>query len=300
MAEANLDDLAGIDRFTGRAGLSTYINGFGAVLSVALVVGAVSWGYKLAVRDVTGVPVIRALEGPMRVQPEDPGGTEADHQGLAVNRVQAVGQAGAAADRLALAPTPVGLSDEDTSAAEIAAEEAAVLSQKEEIAAALSSVIGDAVIRTDADLAMAAALAPDIVGEDLTIEDIRDASSASSDPLDDLPGPSVPIRPLLRPVRMASASAALDVDPDALPVGTRLVQLGAFSDEAEAKAEWARLAGGYAPYLGDKQRIIQRTESSGHVFYRLRAVGFTDLADARRFCAAILASEASCIPVLTR
>ena len=63
--------------------------GLGAVVSLALVAGLGVWGYKLTVRDVSGVPVVRALEGPMRVLPTDPGGKLATHQGLAVNAVQA-------------------------------------------------------------------------------------------------------------------------------------------------------------------------------------------------------------------
>lgn len=300
MAEANLDDIAGMDRFFGGASLSTYINGIGALLSVALVFGAIDWGYRLAVRDVTGVPVIRALKGPMKVQPEDPGGTEADHQGLALNRVQAEHPAEEVPAKLVLAPKPVSLAKDDSSAAQFAAEEAAVPNQEQEIAQALHEVVGDQKIKSDADLAVAAALAQDIVGKQLDIQDIRDASASLGSPLDDLPGPAHAVRPLLRPAETASAGNVTDLDPATLPVGTRLVQLGAFPDEAQAKKEWARLDSTYAPFMGDKQRVIQRTESSGRVFYRLRAAGFTDLADARRFCAAILSSEASCIPVLTR
>jgi hypothetical protein len=32
----------------------------------------------------------------------------------------------------------------------------------------------------------------------------------------------------------------------------------------------------------------------------LRALGFEDLADARRFCSALVAEKAECIPVVTR
>ncbi|MFD1809072.1 SPOR domain-containing protein [Gemmobacter lanyuensis] len=38
----------------------------------------------------------------------------------------------------------------------------------------------------------------------------------------------------------------------------------------------------------------------GRTFYRLRAQGFSDEADARRFCAAITAEGAECIPVTLR
>ena len=41
----------------------------GAAVSLALIVGIGIWGYKLIMRDVSGVPVVRAAEGPMRIQP---------------------------------------------------------------------------------------------------------------------------------------------------------------------------------------------------------------------------------------
>ncbi|HMO73487.1 MAG TPA: SPOR domain-containing protein, partial [Paracoccaceae bacterium] len=44
--------------------LAGVLNGLAAVVSLALIVGLATWGYRLAVRDVAGVPVVRALEGP--------------------------------------------------------------------------------------------------------------------------------------------------------------------------------------------------------------------------------------------
>ncbi len=93
--------------------VKTIINGFGALVSLALIAGLGWWGYQLMVRDVTGVPVVRALEGPMRVAPDDPGGSSAQYQGLAVNNIPAVGEAEAPADRLVLAPKPTSLTPED-------------------------------------------------------------------------------------------------------------------------------------------------------------------------------------------
>jgi hypothetical protein len=52
--------------------------------------------------------------------------------------------------------------------------------------------------------------------------------------------------------------------------------------------------------LNGKTRIIQKATSGGRVFYRLRAMGFEDIADARRFCSALVAQNADCIPVVTR
>ncbi len=84
----------------------------GALTSVALVVGLGVWGYRLAVRDVTGVPVIRALEGPARIAPDDPGGELARHTGLSVNGVAEDGTAAPPADRLALAPQVAELGED--------------------------------------------------------------------------------------------------------------------------------------------------------------------------------------------
>ncbi len=72
MAEAHFDQIPRDENPSSGGGLSSYINGFGAVISLALVGAVVAWGYQLAVRDVSGVPVIRALDGPMRIQPDDP------------------------------------------------------------------------------------------------------------------------------------------------------------------------------------------------------------------------------------
>ena len=53
-----------------RGGVGRLVNLAGAALSVALVVGVGVWSYRLMVRDVTGVPVIRAMSGPIRTSPE--------------------------------------------------------------------------------------------------------------------------------------------------------------------------------------------------------------------------------------
>ena len=81
-------------------GIKQFINFLGTAGSLFLVAGIGVWGYELVMRDVSGVPVVRAIEGPMRVQPEHPGGEPADNQGLAVNAVAAQGVASPPADQL--------------------------------------------------------------------------------------------------------------------------------------------------------------------------------------------------------
>ena len=87
-----------------------------------------------------------------------------------------------------------------------------------------------------------------------------------------------------------------EIDPVSLVPGTRLVQLGAFDSVPLARGEWDKLAGRFGGLLDGKGRVIQQATSGGRTFYRLRAAGFKDEADARRFCAALLADNAACVP----
>ncbi|KIQ67855.1 SPOR domain-containing protein [Wenxinia marina] len=174
-----------------RAGRAMQIGA--ASVSLALMVGVGVWGYRLMVRDATGIPVVRAMQGPLRERPEAPGGEVALNVGLAVNAVAAQGGA---------APT------EHTSAIAVRAE--------------------------------------------------------------------------------------------AFPLGTTLVQLGAYPDEGAATAAWTRISSDFSDFIAGREPVIQAAESAGQTFYRLRAIGFEDLADARRFCSALVAEEADCIPVVVR
>ncbi len=292
------------------------VNWAGAALSVVLILGVAIWGYRLAVRDVTGIPVVRALEGPMRVAPEDPGGRLASHQGLAVNAVAADGEAAPPADRLVLAPQPLDLADEDAAAAALQpinrnpAEVAAVVNGEGVATEALSEDPNAPALGADEADELALAIAEELAAK-------RDAALAEAALVTPAPVAGSVVsspRPAVRPARRVAAAPAApqaapaaaapssvrDVDPASLPAGTNLVQLGAFDDADSARREWERLSGRFAAYLQGKSRVIQTAESGGRTFYRLRAHGFADEADTRRFCSALLAEQAACIPVQTR
>lgn len=306
------------------------VNAAGAMTSVALICGLAVWGYKLAVRDVTGVPVIRAIAGPARTAPDDPGGELAQHTGLAVNAVTAFGTAEPAAEELRLAPAPTALSDEDLPmgefgtvaqgeappAGDLGSDDSRLLP-----AAALANrplpeplpddpadPILEAPVVASIDAAVAMAIMSD-AGDDATSYAAADAAPAAeiSGP-GPIRSPHPPVRPdtiageslvddPAEPVQLARFS---DVDPESLAPGTRLVQLGAFESEAEARSEWDRLALGFGPLMAGKGRVIEQAESGGAVFYRLRVAGFDDLDAARRFCAALVDQEVHCIPVQVR
>jgi hypothetical protein len=338
-AEGNAQAYAtGTTSLTPAKRLAGLTNVAGALVSLALVAGIGVWGYKLLVRDVSGIPVVRAAEGDMRVRPDDPGGQLARHQGLSVNAVAAEGTASAPADELRLAPQPVDLTEEDAPqvltmvASAPQAEEVQVSAETPvattpeapqetpDVAAALQSGnVDDLVAQLTngvAPLAQAAeAEAAEVVAT--LSEAVAAEVQAARDQVEaevvkvafSGPGPNQSLRPRKRPIQAAEAvqasvdtSATLtpEIDAASLPTGTRLAQLGAFDSEEVAREQWAQLNTRFSAYLSDKQRVIQKASSGGRTFYRLRAMGFEDIADARRFCSALVAENADCIPVVTR
>jgi hypothetical protein len=298
----------------------------GAIVSLALILGLIVWGYRLMVRDVSGVPVIRAMTEDARLVPEDPGGQLAMHQGLAVNSVTADGSTAAPADRLVLAPRTMELSDEDQpmgstlSIPESYAPEN-VYTQTAE-AAVLTPQDQDVEAATVTSSAQTSEAQPTETDEGPVEDDLEENTADLS--LQSAVLTASP-RPRLRPQRAASAQATSaanpqtganldgvagdilsalgaegEVDASQIPVGTRLVQFGAFQNAQIARQEWDRLTQKFEEFMDDKVRVIETAESGGKTFYRLRAHGFTDAADSNRFCAALTARNAACVPVRQR
>lgn len=315
----------------------------GAGLSLALLVGVGAWGYQLIARDVAGVPVVRAVQGEMRVRPENPGGSQASNQGLAVNDVAAAGGTAGPSARIVLAPEPIDLSKEDTPLidqlaaaqpkfeakpsetitlatpqieaprAEIDSKMASIEALAAQIAAGATPLTTQGQVRQEvvktsiADLPRRAEPVNAPVAQVPTTLNLSATAISTS-----VPGVTISMRPKLRPsgIRTASLSASnnaasatnpvTDVDAASIPAGTRLVQLGAYESPEIARQEWSRFSSRFSEYMVGKQRVVQRAESGGRTFYRLRALGFSDLADARRFCSALTAQNTDCIPVVTR
>jgi hypothetical protein len=275
----------------------------GAASSVVLVAGLGYWGYQLTVRDVTDVPVIRALEGPARVQPDDPGGQLAEHQGLSVNRVQSGGSAEGPVPQVVLAPAPIDLDAQDM-----------VLTTPDQNGAigTVVSLPQDAVDDVDSvaqALALAERLAAGVApleNADTVTEEVRVSLAVAPVPVS-VPGVKRSPRPATRPkfdratynpsAIEAAIAAAIEIDPNSIETGTRLVQLGAFDTRAEAANEWKHIASQFDEYIEGKSRVIEEAKSGGRTFYRLRAFGFEDVTASRRFCAVLAAGNSSCIPV---
>ena len=92
---------------------ATYVNMVGGTISIVVLIGVVAWGAQTLMRDSTGVPVVSALDGPLRIAPLDPGGVSATHQGLTVNEVASSQNPAVRIDPFQLAPRPISLKEED-------------------------------------------------------------------------------------------------------------------------------------------------------------------------------------------
>lgn len=321
-ADAEADLRAGREGVAARLGqVTTYV---GALVSVSLMVGLVVWGAQLVMRDVSGVPVIRALEGDARTAPDNPGGELTPHAGLAVNSV-AAGQDPNAADAVAIAPAATGLAEEDVTMGELGAvaheptddladlasetvapvvaipdgaempiNEAVTELTPEEVPA---EVLSQSEAISNALIEAAQANAPAAASSGSTL--VRSTRPAPRPRIVKVVAGSAPAAPAATaPVRAAAESAppVRVVEPGALPSGAPLVQIGAFDSDADAQREWARVSAKFGPLFAGKGRVIQTAESGGRTFWRLRVAGFDSSNEARRFCAAMIAEGGVCIP----
>lgn len=290
--------------------LQGYINIAGAVTSLALIIGVGVWGYHLVRRDAAGVPVIKALKGPMRVAPEDPGGQIARNVGLAVNAVAADEPLPPPPDRVVLAPSPVQLSPHDAAPEAVTASHAAAdvpspspnpapdAGTQASGADAATAPTADTAPMDPVEVALAAARA---ATEAVTGEGPQPVTGGTAQAV------RSSLRPMLRPSGMTmpidqppAQPKTVSIDPASLRPGMRLVQLGAYPSVASAQQAWDGIVTQFGPLMDKHGQVIQKAESGGRVFYRLRAAGFDAESDARAFCAALQSQNAGCIPVTIR
>ncbi len=307
----------------------------GALLFLGLVGMMALWAYRLGTRDAGEVPIISAMEGPSRVQPEDPGGATAAHQGLEVNAVLAGRPAPEDAAAAQLAPQPGALVAEDGPQGMLEIATPAPRDAGLDAAMELQMPVADDPLAATPDPAPT----PGSLAEGFLVEDPAAPDAASTDAADaeadamaaavaaavaavaaESPPaeaaaaaePAPRSRPAnLRPARPAAAPAAAAAAPapaaaapapvtreaTALPAGTRLVQLGAFDSEAVAREAWGRLAARNPDLLADKSLYVERTTANARVFYRLRVAGFSNTDQTRAMCEALRARGVDCIPV---
>ena len=279
----------------------------GAALSLFLLAGAIGWSYQLIVRDVNQIPIVRAQLGPLRVAPDNPGGLTAANQGLSVTQL-AVNEKPLLSNEIYLAP-----------AAEILNEENLALRVTEEDES--NKVDGAFEIKeVNAENSMNLEALPDQKEVDSRSNDVGVLSKAAFSQkkieienavslalsITNEPDKSLSwLRPKIRPVgfyrngNITEDQIVSNEPMPKLPIGSAVVQLGAFDSKSLAESEWQRFEKILGSILIPKKMVVQKAESGGKIFYRLRASGFSDISDARQFCTAI-SDKVACIPVVTR
>jgi hypothetical protein len=292
MANATYEAQGDSERFNPAA----YANIVGAVISLAVFVGIVTWGAKTVLRDSSGVPVVRALEGPARVAPEDPGGLLVAHQGLTVNEVAGSQITVAADDPLHLAPRPINLQAEDQPIQPVVDREnatatapAAVVLPEPEMDAAEALVIDETAESLAAMLAAGTDTAP-----------VKEPASAVI-PASAGGGPIQSLRPRLRPfavfTRQTPRVAPRNILAAQIVRGAPMAQLGAFGSAEIAEQAWADLSERHGDYLVGKPHVILQAAVGGGTIYRLRVHGFENQEEARRLCTALNRQNAECYSV---
>lgn len=155
----------------------------GALVSVGLIVILAVWGFKLVVRDVSGVPVIRAIEGEARTAPENPGGELTDRTGMAVNSV-AAGREAAPVERVAIAPQSTALDGQDVAMGNLGA---TAQEPSHPVELPLLNDAARVVARPDGEVAATSTEEPDAVAT-AAISDAPAAEAAVNEVVTDLSG----------------------------------------------------------------------------------------------------------------
>ncbi len=312
MADAPFDDFRSAGILAEPSFLSRLIAIGAAVSTLSLVAGGAFWAYRIAVRDVAGVPVIRALEAPMRIAPETPGGQVVPYSGLAVNAVPGGAAPDAGAGNLVLAPAPLALLPDDapglgTAPAAPGFEPEVIEPQPVESAAFASAPPERAGEAIGAPAPTATPLSAAPVARLSFAPPPRPAGlgrpAAASAPA--LTGPASGDDPVAAALASVLASlgpvaAPAEIDPASIARGSRLVQVGSYDDIEAARRGWDGVAVRAGALIADKSRVIVPVDDGGRLFYRLRVAGFLSEDDARRFCAVVGTESQRCVPVIHR
>jgi hypothetical protein len=263
----------------------------GAAVSISLVIGIVYWGYILGQRDATDVPVIRAMEGNARIVPDDPQGTQADNQGLAVNEVLAETTPSVVNTDTTLAPSAQSVTDEDEamSALEPVSEQPSTNT--------VPIVVDAATLMVEINPVAVVPTASD----GMTMPIRRPDSFLQKDPISD------EIEGLLQELIPEEGDTSFETPdlPQPLPKygnplldpGAALIQLGAYNSLEDAGDIWTDYQNEHGDLLSNTQRYIEPIETGGRLLYRLRAAGFDGLDQTRAMCAALGARGVDCISV---
>lgn len=282
----------------------------GALVSVGLVLGIIYWAFLLGQRDATELPVIHAQEGLARISPEDPGGTQADHQGLAVNEVLGDNNPSGVDTNSTLAPDTQTVTNEDAAMGELqqANTQATIPDTTNEVA----QVEAEPEAQSEAEDTSAAETTEETVtalAEPMDLPVRRPTGIGGSNASNQNDGGSLSdvIDGLVQEVAPEEGDSSVyvaAVEPAESPYGnpqlspgSALVQLGAYNSLVDAKEAWENIRREHGDLLAGLDRYIEPSVTGTRVMYRLRAAGLDSVDETNNLCAALESRDVECISV---
>ena len=276
-------------KLRGRRNVVPIVIALAAVVCFGAVVWyAYSWGTGQVASD--DLPVVRAEPMPEKVKPEQPGGLEVPHQGIAV--LNSDGQTPQAVERLLprpevpAPPEPLPVPPGET------AEAVPGLQTIEPLPEVPAIADGGAADVTEAPAA-----------EEQTAE--GGAATADSDAVPKPQSkPDDQIADLLaqQAVETANGGSAQPAPPPAAPLQTAavakggvVVQLSSVKSEAAATQEWKRLQAAHPAVLGKLGLALESAAVQGTTYYRVQTGPFASREAAADVCTQLKARNQDCL-----
>ena len=293
---------------------SRAIGAFLATFALAAFAGVVWYAYDrgLHAGSEATAPLIQADPSPVKVRPEQPGGLDVPNQDKLVYGALRPGQSeDSSVERLLPppekpseppAPDPATQASETAPTEDTAAPSASAPADPATVPIpprtpqSAPTTVQNGNGKTPAPIDSAAVPAPAGASQP-SASDIPPAQAPDSAPSDTQVAAAPPPEPAAKPEPEAKPEPAPAPKPAATD-GKFRVQLGAFRDEAAAKAEWNRLTKKYPNVLGGLSLRIQKIDlgSGKGVFHRIQG-GMLSEDAAEKACATLKAQNQACLLV---
>jgi hypothetical protein len=283
----------------GRRSLVPIVTALAAVVCF----GAIVWyAYSWGTGQMTGedLPVVRAEPMPEKVRPEQPGGMDVPHQGIAVLNEGTAGDAPQPVERLlprAETPAPPEpLAPELPQTAQVGSEE----SQQEPVPEApLMAEENDADVteapaaetETETGLLAEGGISRPVRKPDAGAAGESDQIAAllEQQPLETSNGQAAPKPAPAPPAAPAATQTA------ALKTGDVVLQLSSVKSEAAAGQEWKRLKAAHPGLLGTLPLALETAQVQGTTYYRVQTGPFPSRSAANEVCTQLKSRNQDCL-----
>lgn len=307
------DDTAELEAdLRGRRSLVPVVTALAAVFCFGAIVWyAYTWGTGQMTSEE--LPVVRAQPMPDKVRPEQPGGMEVPHQGIAVLNEGGEGAgegAGQTAERLLPrpeAPEPLEPLPPESTTAQLPAEQTFPEAPE-------APLMADG---SDSDITEAPELAPEFAEDSPEGSDSETTQLAGGGIMKPIPKPQSgaeeggdQIARLLEQQPLETANGESDIpeapaaaapaapaatQTAAVTAGDVVLQLSSVKSEADAAREWQRLKAAHPGLLGDRPLTLETALVQGTTYYRVQTGPYPSRSAAAEVCSQLKARNQDCL-----